>query len=290
MGINLNNIGISRLNFLSSQPTVATRPLQTQPDSFVRESKEVFYAKRLEQLFPNGELQRTYDAMCEELELDYKPRLNLTLPVMGNAGGGYSFGTNTVTLSLEDTLGSDTKLYGIKNGEKELQIDKETGVPMMTSKLLAAYIAYSPEAAKNKGLDAIVAEPASDEEIKKLFIQKLYHELVHAKQHMIMRQTEGIGAKNVFKSWGQGKKAPTTPSVVVNLRQEEAYRKSFWAKNSTPVKYSKDSEIANYANKCLDAIKNYPPVDSPDYTKNFIEAEAFKESYNYIVENYGDWS
>lgn len=289
MGINLNNIGISRLNFLSSQPSVTTRPLQTQPDSFVRESKEAFYAKRLEQIFPNGELQRTYDAMCEELELDYKPRLNLTLPVMGNAGGGYSFGTNTVTLSLEDTLGSDTKLYGIKNGEKELQIDKKTGVPMMTSKLLAAYVVYSPEAAKNKGLDAIVAEPASDEEIKKLFIQKLYHELVHAKQHMIMRQTEGIGAKNVFKSWGQGKKASTTPSVVVNLRQEEAYRKSFWAKNSTPVKYSKDSEIANYANKCLAAIKNYPPVDSPEYTKNFIEAEAFKESYDYVVENYGVW-
>ena len=288
MGINLyTNFGINNITFRSDKPKVSPYKTQPQQDCFIRESKDVYFGRRLEQLFPNGELDRTFNIMCEELKLDYKPDLNLVVPLDGNAGGGYAFLNHTITLSLEDCLGSDTKLYGIKDGEKQLQIT-EQGMPVMTNKVLASYIAQNPQAAKNKGLDKIVAEPATDEEVKKLFLQKLYHELVHAKQHMIMRQTEGIGAKEIISAWRHLPKNQNKPNIDKVLNK--LYKQSYWVNKSTPIKYEKDSEQGVYAYNCLDAVKNYAPVESEEYKTNYMEVDAYKSSADYVNERYGEWS
>ena len=67
------------------------------------------------------------------------------------------------------------------------------------------------------------------------------------------------------------------------------FEKSFWANKFTPTEYSKDSETGRYAHKLLKSVKNYAPVTSPQYKKNLLEVEAYKKSYEYIVENFGEW-
>ena len=290
MGINLNtHIQFNGVNFQSDKSIKSNQNLRTKPDIFVRESKEAFYARRLEEIFPNGELTELYDKLCDELELDYKPKLELVPANQGHAGGGYTFFSNKITLSLEDVVGSDTKIYAIKDGVKSLQTDDKTGVPMMTSKLIAAYLCHTPEAAKNVGVDKLIAEPASNDDIKKLFIQKLYHELVHAKQHMVMRQTEELGVKAILKAWGRSNNKPRVPGAIENMRIEQAYKHSYWADKDVKGKYAYDSEMGEYAQKCINAIENYSAVDTDEYEKNFIEVEAYKDSKNYVVEHYGAW-
>lgn len=289
MGINLNtHIQLNGVNFQSDKSIKSNQNLRTKPDIFVRESKEAFYARRLEEIFPNGELTELYDKLCNELELDYRPKLELVPANQGHAGGGYTFFSNQITLSLEDVVGSDTKIYAIKDGVKSLQTDEKTGIPMMTSKLIAAYLCHTPEAAKNVGVDKLIAEPASNDDIKKLFIQKLYHELVHAKQHMIMRQTEGIGAKEIITAWRHLPKNQNKPNIDKVLNK--LYKQSYWVNKSTPIKYEKDSEQGIYAYKCLDAVKNYAPIESEEYKTNYMEVDAYKSSADYVNKRYGEWS
>lgn len=291
MGINFNtNICTNSVQATNNNKIQSSKPqFKSSPDTFVRESKETFYAKRLEEIFPNNELKSIYANMCKELELEYPPKLELQLPTDGFAGGGYTFFANKIFLSLEDTLGSDTKLYAIQNGEKSLEMDNVSGLPKMTTKQIAFYISNSPQAAKNIGADKIIAEPATKEEIKKLFIQKLYHELVHAKQHQIMRQTEGIGTKNILKAWAKKNNGGKIPQATEKILLELAYRRSFWGNKDSEEKYAYDSEAGEYAQKCLNAIENYPPVDSPEYETNFIECEAFTRAKEYVENNYGKW-
>ena len=289
MGINFYpTVNIRKTNY--SANTTAQRPLfaPVTPDAFIKESNSTKYTQKLEELFPNGELNIIYDDMCKELELDYKPILTFSFDVKNNTGGGYTFHTNTINLSLEDTLGSDCKLYGIKDGVKSLQIDTKN-VPVIVNQKIANILTSSPQAAKNKGLDTIVAEPASKEDQKKLFLQKLYHELIHAKQHMIMRQTDGIGAKQVIQAWRHLPKNAPIPSIIVNQSLENIYQKSFWKNNATPIKFSENSEKGVLAYKYLNAVQNYAPVDSPEYDKNLLELEAYQKSSEYIIEKYGEW-
>lgn len=290
MGIKFNPmLGCNTLNF-SADRTVHTQRLPLmQPDTFVKENSETRYMQRIEELFPNGELKQIYADMCKELGLDYYPKLVFAGDVKNNAAGGYTFSTNTISLSLEDTLGSTIKLYGVKNGEAKLQIDNK-GIPVIVNKQIANILINSPRAAKNKGLDSIYGEQASDEEQKKLFLQKLYHELVHAKQHMIMRQTDGIGAKQVIQAWRHLPQDAPVPAIIINQSLENIYKKSYWANKPTPIVYSETSEIGQYAYKLLDAVQNYAPVESPEYDKNLLEIEAYQEASDYITKNYGEWS
>ena len=289
MGINIYpTVNINKQNFRANTTAQQLYFAPVSADSFVKESSRTQYLRRLEELFPNGELERTYDQMCKELKLDYKPTLKFTTDVKENSGGGYTFHSNTVTLSLEDILGSNTKLYGIKNGEKILQIDSK-GVPVIVSPQVARILTTSPQAAKHRGLDKIIAEKATNEDQKKLFLQKLYHELIHAKQHMIMRQTDGIGAKQIIQAWRHLPKNAPIPNIIINQSLENIYQKSFWKDNATPIKYAENSEMGKYGYKCLDAVQNYAPVDSPEYDKNYLEIEAYQESSKYIKERFGEW-
>ena len=290
MGINFSpNIKLWQADSVKTFDREKAPIKQNQPDVFVRQDSSAKYIEQVNNLFPYGELNDIYTKMCKELELDYPPILNFETSKAGAAGGGYSFSSNKITLNLPDILESDYKIIGIKNGKEELLVEPKTYTPLFINKSIAGLIVKNPMNAVIKGYDKLEARPVTDDEQRKLFILKLRHELIHAKQHMIMRQTEGIGSKAVIKAWRHFPKNEGAPKYIIDRIVNAQYQQSYWVDKPDIIKYSKHSTESEYAQKCLDAIQNYPPVASPMYNSNFIELEAYKESNDYIRKEYGDW-
>lgn len=291
MGISFNpNTGVRFIrpaNINSDNQPLSAK--QSTPDTFVKTDNSARYLERIDKLFPYGELNDIYAEMCKELELDYPPQLVFETGKPGEKGGGYTFHSNRINLNIQDILTSDYKLMGVKDGQKELLVDPKTMTPLFIDKVLAGLVVKNPKNAVLKGYDELVAEPVTDEEQRKLFLMKLRHELVHAKQHMIMRQTEGLGAKAIIKAWQHFPPNNGTPKYIIDQLINGYYQKSFWADKPDIIKYKKHSPEGEYAAKCLDAVQNYPPVTSPLYNTNFIELEAYKSSSDYIIEKYGNW-
>ena len=94
------SINMTKINYCANTTAQSPHFTAVPPDTFIKESSGIKYSRRLEELFPNGELNLIYDDMCKELNLDYKPTLTFSLDVKNNAGGGYTFHTNTINLSL----------------------------------------------------------------------------------------------------------------------------------------------------------------------------------------------
>ncbi len=291
MGINFNpNISLNSINFRATENIKRPVAQQTQPDTFVRQDPKIMYRQRLEYLFPNGELEQIFLEMCKEIGLDYPPRLVIADENNPDAGGGYYFTKNTIYLDITDSLGATSKIYGIKDGKKEVIISDNTGLPLIIDPRVAFILNLKQP--KIKDYDKISAEPATREDCRKLFLQKLCHEIIHAKQHAIMQQTEGIGDKAIIKAWFHApKNLDPKQEQALNKAIKEQYNKSFWKTHSTKVIYSKDSAEGIKANEYLNAIQNYPAeIDSPEYLENTIEKEAYWQSAEYIIEKYGEWT
>ncbi len=291
MGISFNaNTGVKfiRPANINTEPQAPVTK-QSAPDTFVKTDNSTRYIERINELFPYGELDDIYAEMCKELELDYPPKLVFETGAPGETGGGYTFHSNKISLNIQDILSSDYKIMGVKDEKKETMVDPKTMTPLFINKAIAGLVVKNPQNAVVKGYDKLIAEPVSDEEQRKLFLMKLRHELVHARQHMIMRQSEGIGAKAVVKAWQHFPPNGGAPKYIIDQLVNSYYRKSYWADKPDEIKYKKHSPEGEYAAKCLDAIQNYPPVASPLYNTNFIELEAYKNSSDYILEKYGNW-
>lgn len=292
MGINFNtNSIINNIYFRGTEAPKRNIIPQTPPDTFVRESEEVKYKRILEELFPNNELMQIYHDMCKELEIDYPPKLIIGKESDKKIGGGYYCTKHCINLDYKDLLGSTTKVYGIKDGEKRLQMSNALLLPVIVDPFSAMILEDSPTAAKNAGVDKLVAVPATIEDRRKLVLQKLYHEIIHAQQHMIMRQTEGIGIKEVFKAWHHApKNLNPAQKLLLDNAVEKNYKDSFWATHPTETKYTYDSEMGQLAQKYLDGVQNYTAVDSAEYLENILEKEAYQKSAEYIIERYGEWT
>ena len=289
MELNFNpSINLNKINFRANQ--VQRNQATQQPDVFVPEDKKTYYMKELDRLFPNGELDKIYNSMGKELGIDYQPNLHFVGEGDGIMAGGYTFSQNKIFIDLQDLLGHDTKILGVKNGIKKQILSPSDGIPLFIKDSLAQPFIEMHNRNGSLGYEKLITEPLSDEDKRKFTILKLNHELVHAQQHMIMRQTEGIGTKKILQAWVHLK--PATNLVAqkqIDNQTNEYLKKTFWADKSDNIKIPKNSPAAAMAYIWLDAVQNYPPVDSPEYKKNALENHAYQQSYQYIVKNYNGW-
>ena len=121
-----------------------------------------------------------------------------------------------------------------------------------------------------------------------LILQKISHELIHAQQHQIMRQTEGIGEKEILKAWTHIKPSDTKYYPHIKEITEQEFKSSFWANRQTTPKVIKNGmPVRDLAFRWLEGIRNYPPIDSPQYNINPIEIDAYKRSAQYAYSIFG---
>ncbi len=275
---------------LNSSPRFLSNNIGITSDQFIQTDKKILYQEQLNKLFPNG----GFDVLCKEINKDFNidnpANVKLVSQYDGVTGGGYQFYKNEITLNYEDILGSDTKIVGIKNGKRTVLTSPSVKLPLFVDKKSAEEFLKLHSQNGNLGFDQLVAEPVTENEQRKFISQKLAHEIIHSQQHMILRQTEGIGEKEVLKAWSHYKPQNLIDNYILNHFIEKQYSNSYWANQEpTEQKIPKESKTAQIAHVWLEAIRNYPPVESPEYLRNPIEMDAYIRSAQYADKKFGAW-
>ena len=243
---------------------------------------------KLNALFPNNELEKIYDNMCKQLGLDIKPTLKLPENEKEGWGGGFSFHTNEVSLSKNDLCDSDYKIVAVKNGKRFVLVSPGIKIPLFTRKKGATDFVNEAKKNNNYGFDSIEIVPTTVEDQRRIVIQKINHELIHAQQHMIMRQTEGIGIDGIIRAWTHLVPENEEDEQKLNKIIKDIRSKSYWAdKPDTQTKITRNNLLYPVAKNWLKGIKHYPPITSPEYTKNPVEADAYKRSADYVQQLFG---
>ena len=286
--------GINRVpsgSVVTSSPNVAmTSAAGLNTDTVaIRDKKEVNIEK-LNKLFPNGELQRVYDEINKDFGIDRAPHLRFVGDNDGVVAGGFTYSKNEITMSLSDLMESDTKIVGIKDGKRTVITSPKNKLPLFIDKKTAQISVFALSKQGNLGFDRLIIEPLTEDEKKKFIVQKIAHEVIHAQQHMIMRQTEGIGEKEILAAWTHVKPQNMIDKAILGYKVNDMFNKSYWAdKPETERTISPDSEMGKKAKDWLEAVRNYPRVDSPEYEKNAIEVDAYNRSAEYADKKFGPW-
>lgn len=288
--MNISFNPISSIKTISYKGTAVNHNPSVPKDSFVHSDKKDVQLKRLNELFPNGGIDAVYSEMNKDFNIDKPAKLVFVGENDGVTGGGFTFEKNEIDLSLSDLL-SDTKIVGIKDGKRLTLISPSVGLPLFVDKQLADNFIKMQSQNGNLGFDELIAEPVTDDEQRKFIVQKISHEVIHAQQHMVLRQTEGIGQKEIIKAWTHKKPKNIVEQKVLDVTVENLYNKSYWAQQpEDEIKIKKGSIPEVFARTWLEAIRNYPPVDSPEYNTNAIELDAYKRSAQYAYKKYGKWN
>ena len=260
-------------------------------DTFVRSTKtQDVYIQKLNALFPNGALDKIYAQIGKELGIDVMPTLKFYGPSDNVMAGGFTFSKNEIALSLGEIFNFDKKVVMVKNGRYLTLVAPQIGMPMFADKASCEMVANANRKNIKMIADDVKVVSITDDDYKKFVIHKLYHELIHAQQHMIMRSTEGIGEKEITKAWTHIKPKNEAEEKKLAELTEKLHKDSYWAdKTPTVQKHSKDSEQGKLAYTLLEAVRNYPPVGSPEYHNNALEVDAYKRSYEYLTKNFGSY-
>lgn len=253
-------------------------------------SKKEIYMDRLNQLFPNGGIDKLYNDINKDFNIDYPADLKFYAGDDGVMAGGFTFSKNEISFSLSDLLDFDTKIVGVKNGKKITLTSPSCMLPLFIDKKSAEEFIQIHSKNGNLGFDELIVEPLTDDDRRQYITQKVAHEVIHAQQHMIMRQTKGIGTKEILKAWTHQKPKNMIEKTLLDIQTMNAYNNSYWAniEENQPI-IDKESSSGVLANVWLEAIRNYPRVDSPEYVKNPIEVDAYIRSAKYarnIYEKY----
>jgi len=282
-----------RINPLSKvdfrQNSAMTNSLQSpSTDVFVKNTNPKETAERkFNQLFPNGEFEKIYSDINNRFGVSNTPSLNLIYDETMQLGGGYTFESNSINMNLYDLMSSDKKIVGIDQyGQKHNLISPTEKLPAFVNEKLAQQFVDSANAQGSLGYTKLIVEDVTPDEQRKFIVQKIAHECIHAKQHQIIRETEGFSDKDIIKAWTHKTPKNIIESAILNQETNTRYNNSYWRNRpEAEKKYQKGSPMYNVAYAYLNAIQNYPPVTSPEYNKNLLEVEAYNLSYKYVNTN-----
>lgn len=259
-------------------------------DTFVSNTRKSMMKRKLNQLFPNGELISHYIDMNRELGIDNLARLKFIKNKNSRIGGGYNFYKNTIRMNLDDLINSDTKIVGIKDG-KETILTSSEALPLFVDKISANNFIKKHAKDGNLGYDKLVAKPVTVAEHKKFILQKIAHEVIHSQQHMIMRRSKAVGARAIIRAWDEYKPKNIFQRIKYEIKLYLDYKKSVWGKfESENSNQTNNKTVNEVAEKLLNAVKEYGAVNSEDYFQNFLEKDANERSADFIRQKYGDWN
>lgn len=282
------NIGVNKLfqynpiRFKAASANNCTQPNGLKQDTFTP-SAEAVTRKKFDNLFPNDSINKIYDRINKDFGINNPAKLNFVYDETSKLGGGFNFKNNNIEMNLYDLLNSDKKIVGVKNGRKIPLVSPKEKLPLFINGELAEEFVNTQNKNGSLGFDKLIVEDVTVNEQRKFIIQKIAHECVHAKQHQRLRETEGINDKDIIKAWTHAKPKNMIEEKALNDVVEKLYDSSPWAKiPPAETKYTKGTPEYNNSMALMDAILNYPPVDSPLYTTNALEKEAFDISALYV--------
>lgn len=297
--INFNpNTSVNNVQASSSvnpqKMSAATNPISVSADVagdfFVKQSKLEKPLNNSDvlsnRIWGDAKIQDLYNQMAKSLNLPHPPTLTL-VDSMANKdhGGGFNFAKNQISLNLEQYTGDQAFIMMEKGGKTAPFANN--GMKVVVPTTSAARFVEKMNA-KNNGIVYSV-QKATDEDLKKVIEQTMYHELVHAQQHEVMRRTEGIGAEKLIINKGINNE---TLSPVQKAQREAYYKDVFknspWAElTQEEAKIPKNSKWGKFGCALYEAAKDYTSdVRSPKYASNLLEKDAYKRALEYIVKRF----
>ncbi len=286
MVVCFNNFFVANSNLAKINSKNISKPLKfqgVQQDTFApTKTQEMQIKQKFAQLFPNGEINKYFNEINKDFGVTTNPELKFVYDEKSMLGGGYTFSSNKIEMNLYDLMSCNYKIVGIKNGKKLPLISPKEKLPLFINKELGEEFINNNNKKGNLGFDKLILEEVTPQEQKKFILHKIAHECVHAKQHQDLRETEGINDKDIIKAWMKIKSTNLIDTQNINYIADKIYETSPWKNKPVEKKYPQGSQMHQKSLVLLDAIKNYPKVDSPEYTKNRLEREAFDESAKYI--------
>ncbi|MBE7713235.1 MAG: hypothetical protein E7Z87_05780 [Cyanobacteria bacterium SIG26] len=288
---NLSSVNVFAAKSYNASRTQLSAPSFTGEDTFVKSSNsDEIYVKKMNELFPNGSLDKIYAAMNKEFGIDIPAKLKLYGTSDGVQAGGYTYSKNEIGMSMQEFIENDHKVVGIKDGKKFTIMSPKINLPMFASKDLCNSFLNMPNNPYKMFFDKFEVVPISKDEQRKFILQRIVHEVIHAQQHMIMRQTSDIGELEVLKAWSHYIPNTQSDAEKFDNSAKEHIKKTFWGTQPpTSRLIAEDSQLGQLAHVWLEAVRYYPPVDSPEYNKNAIEVDAYNRSYDYIVKRFGKY-
>ena len=280
--ISMNNVGFNIIKFnpIKFKSTQVSTPQVrgVTQDTFTPSAENVARTN-FEKLFPNGSINQVYEKINKDFQIDNPAELKFVYDPKSLQGGGFCFKDNLIEMNLYDLMAYDKKIVGIKGNKRIPLVSPKEKLPLFVTEDIGKNFVKN-----NKlGFDKLVLEDVTPSEHRKYIIQKIAHECVHAKQHQILRETEGVGDKEILKAWTHLKPENLAEEEFLNQKVDKIYQASPWSKLPQPeVKYTKDSHVYSKSMSLLNAIRYYPPVTSPEYTTNALEREAFDVSAQYV--------
>lgn len=263
---------------------------ETFQDSLTLRSPKEIKMEKLNKLFPNGSLITTYYQMNKEFGIDKPAKLNLVDEKDCKVGGGYTFTKNEINMNLSDLIESDTKIIGIKNGVATTLVAPNEQLPLFVDKKSAQEFIKTQSLQGNMGYDQLIAVPVTANEQKKFILQKIAHEVIHSQQHMIMRNSENIGTKEIIKAWNNHTPENLIEKFYYGIKNYIDYKMSVWDKIEKEVEALDNEAMNETATTWLNAVKNYAEVDTQEYLKNDLETDANNRAAEYIQNKYGAWN
>lgn len=276
---------IQTINIISPMKrNIGFRGVAQTPDSFQSTmTPETVARKKFDSLFPNNKIDKIYNQINSDFGITTPAKLNFVYDETSQLGGGFTFNKNTIEMNLYDLITCDKKIVGIKDGKKYPLVSPKEKLPLFINKTLANEFVNTHNQKGSLGFEKLIVEDVTPEEHKKFILQKIVHECIHAKQHQMLRESEGIDDKTIIKAWTHVNPKNKAEEDSLNAYVEKRYETTPWANIEKPeIKYKKGSAGYQKAMIYLNAIQNYPPVTSPLYTINPLEREAFDISAIYV--------
>lgn len=289
----VNPVGINNMPSVNNAQLVDFKPhskyiRQMTQDTFIKSDRQDTVMEKLDKLFPNGELNKICEQIINVYGIEHPPEIQYGIRDE-SVGMAYNRERNIITINPKfvDSLDKYHKLHvEFKDSEGNTisgyaphpEEEHELGFIIDTEKFMKDNKFYA-----EKGIKTNIVK-YNDDDKRKEIIFLLAHELQHAHQAQIINQTEGLGMYNVLKQSAMKSTNNLIARKLIELNYDAIYKNSPWSTYNDTIKYSKDSQMGEYASKLYEANMDYtnPDEDSKKYLNNFTEVDANKKAGEYL--------
>lgn len=283
------NIGLKQNQALGFIPRSKTlEKWVNKPDSFqYTNGIPSFEDREITRLFPNGELNKIYNGIANDYGIETPPSLELIKDFELGDRGYFTPTSNKIKLVLDFLKPEARKFLLEKDNQKFYIVGDSRG---LLFRVKENDIKKEQQSLEQMGFK-VTPEPLSDDDKKKYAVFILAHELSHAYQNQIIRQTEGLNEWNMIEQKLNNNK----PEGINLIRQKlemikakQIYDKTHAGMNFEK-KYPLSSKEGQQAKIWYDANVGYkrPETDYEENITNPLEIYANNKAYKYLKNKYG---
>lgn len=243
----------------------------SMPDDFTKTTSKNYSEIVRDNLFPNGELDKKYEKMSNDLNLDIAPKLILVDKLGENEKMGYNFEKNEIKINLGELSKHTHKIVKKSDIATNKSLLGSDFMPLVGSKNAIQNIAEIHNNTVVEEDDMFIVKRMNTDETKNYMLKKICKELAIANRYMIMRKSPEVGVKKVVLATHNDK---VVDKFVKASKTEALYKKLGGLEQA-------QQEQPSYKNRCLDKIA----LELYESIENKSKSNTAENNSSYIDQN-----